>query len=78
MLDPQVRCVVGIDVAKRGHVVCALDVPGGTVRQPPFKIEATAAGYAQLRERLTRWGRPTSWRSASRPRAACGSPCTTP
>jgi transposase len=58
MLDPDVRCVVGIDVAKRGHVVCALDVPTGAVRQKPTKVEATAEGYARLRAQLARWGAP--------------------
>ena len=58
MLDPDVRCVVGIDVAKRGHVVCALDVPTGAVRQKALKIEATAEGYAGLRAQLGRWGTP--------------------
>ncbi len=58
MLDPQVRCVVGIDVAKRSHVVCALDVPTGKVRQRPTKLEATGAGYAELLGWLADWGTP--------------------
>jgi transposase len=58
MLDPEVRCVVGVDVAKRSHVVCALDVPAGTVRQKALQIEATAEGYAGLRARLAQWGAP--------------------
>jgi transposase len=58
MLDAAVRCVVGIDVAKRSHVVCALAVPTGAVRQKAFKIEATAAGYDGLCTQLARWGTP--------------------
>jgi hypothetical protein len=58
MLDPEVRCVVGIDVAKRGHVACALDVPSGAVRQKALTIDATAAGYAALRAALARWEEP--------------------
>jgi transposase len=60
MLDPEVRCIVGIDVAKRSHVVCALDVPTGAVRQKPLKIEATAEGYRQLRGHLARWAIPAA------------------
>ena len=44
MLDPAIRCVVAIDVAKRSHVLCALDAPSGTVRQKPMKLAATAEG----------------------------------
>jgi transposase len=58
MLESAVRCVVGIDVAKRGHVVCALDAPTGAVRQKALKVEATAAGYAGLCAQLARWGPP--------------------
>ena len=58
MLDPAVRCVVGIDVAKRSHVVAALDAPTGAVRQKALKVEATAAGYAGLCAQLARWGPP--------------------
>lgn len=58
MVDPAVRCVVGIDVAKRGHVVCALEAPTGAVRQKALKIEATADGYAGLCAHLARWGPP--------------------
>lgn len=62
MLEPEIRCVVGIDVAKRGHVVCALDVPSGAVREKALKIEATAAGYAGLQAVLARWGAPDELR----------------
>ena len=58
MLDATVRCVVGIDVAKRSHVVCALDARTGALRQKALRIEATAAGYAGLGAQLARWGAP--------------------
>jgi transposase len=58
MLPPQVRCVVGIDVAKRAHMVCALETPGGALRQKASRIEATAEGYALLRFWLQEWGTP--------------------
>jgi transposase len=58
MLDPAIRCIVGIDVAKRTHVLCALDAPRGAVRQKPIKIEATAEAYAQLCTQLAGWGAP--------------------
>jgi transposase len=58
MLDPAVRCVVGIDVAKRRHTACAVAAPAGAVLQKAWPVEATAAGYAGLAARLTRWGAP--------------------
>src|SRR3712207_6820892 len=58
MLGADVRCVVGVDVAKRSHVACALAAPSGAVRQRALKIAATAAGYAQLRAALAGWGEP--------------------
>jgi transposase len=58
MLAPEIRCVVGIDVAKQAHVVCALEVPSGVVRHKPSRIEASAEGYAQLRAWLESWGAP--------------------
>ena len=58
MLDPQVRCVVGIDVAKRSHVVCALEVPSGQLRQRPQPVAASPAGYAELQGWLAAWGGP--------------------
>ncbi len=60
MLDPQIQCVVGIDVAKRSHVVCALEAPSGKVRQRPKRIEASSAGYAELQHVLVEWGTPQS------------------
>jgi transposase len=60
MLDPQIQCVVGIDVAKRGHVVCAIDAVTGQVRQRLKHIEASRAGYAEFQSRLAEWGTPQS------------------
>jgi transposase len=58
MLDPKVNHVVGIDVAKASHVVCALEVPSGKVCQRPKSVAATAEGYADLVEWLAAWGGP--------------------
>jgi transposase len=55
MLSPEIRCVVGIDVAKQAHVVCALEAPSGTIRHKPSRIEATAEGYALLLAWLETW-----------------------
>ena len=56
MLAPEIHCVVGIDVAKHFHVVCALEAPSGSLRKPATKIAATAEGYAQLCTWLRTWG----------------------
>jgi len=56
--DPTLRFVVGIDVAKRRHVGCVLEVATGAVRQKAVVIEATADGYASLQQQLARWGTP--------------------
>lgn len=58
MLSSQIRCVVGIDVAKASHVVCALEVPGGAMRQRATRIQATTEGYAHLCQWLRGWGEP--------------------
>ncbi len=58
MMSAQIRCVVGIDVAKDAHVVCALEAPGGAVRQRATRIAASAQGYAQLVQWLQAWGEP--------------------
>ena len=58
MLAPEIRCVVGSDVAKHFHVVCALEAPSGGLRQRAAKIAATAQGYAQLCTWLRTWGEP--------------------
>jgi len=55
MALPEIRCVVGIDVAKSAHVVCALEAPSGAVRLKSTPIPATGAGYAQLVEWLDTW-----------------------
>lgn len=60
MLSPEIRCVVGIDIAKTAHVVCALDAPDGRVRQRPRRIAATAEGHAQLLAWLGGWGTPAA------------------
>ncbi len=48
MLPPEMRGVVGIDVAKTSPVVCALEAPGGAVRLTSTSLPARAAGSAQL------------------------------
>jgi transposase len=58
MVPSQIRYVVGIDVAKQFHVVCALEAPSGTLRQRATRIEATREGYDQLVQWLKRWGEP--------------------
>jgi transposase len=58
MLAPEIRYVVGIDVAKRSHTVCALDAQTGKVHLRPRTLEATAAGYAALGTLLQGWGAP--------------------
>ncbi|HEY7128012.1 MAG TPA: IS110 family transposase [Ktedonobacterales bacterium] len=58
MASAQIRCVVGIDVAKDLQVVCALEAPGGALRQRATRIEASAQGYAQLVQWLQAWGEP--------------------
>src|SRR5262249_33709728 len=57
MLPLEIGCVVGIDVAKSAHVVCALDVPSGAVRLKSTPLPASAAGYAQLVGWLREWDR---------------------
>jgi transposase len=58
MLPAQIQYVVGIDVAKEAHVVCALAAPTGVFKQRALKIPATAEGYAQLCQVLQQWGTP--------------------
>jgi transposase len=57
MMSAQIRCVVGIDVAKDAHVVCALEAPSGVVRQRATRIAAAREGYAQLVQWLQTWGK---------------------
>jgi transposase len=54
----ETRYVVGIDVAKQTHVVCALEAPGGAIWLKPSQIAASAAGYARLHEWLQNWAGP--------------------
>jgi transposase len=58
MLPAEIRCVVGIDVAKSTHVVCALDAPGG-VRLKSTPLPATADGHAHLLGWLQEWAAAT-------------------
>jgi transposase len=58
MVSAAIRCVVGIDVAKSAHVVCALEAPSGAVRLKSTSIPATAQGHAQLLAWLQEWGDP--------------------
>jgi Transposase len=58
MLPAEIQSVVGIDVAKQAHVVCALEAPSGAVLHKPSRIEATAEGYALLYSWLGTWGAP--------------------
>jgi transposase len=58
MLSPKIGCVVGSDVAKSTHVVCALEAPSGARRLKSTAIPATAAGHAQLLDWLRGWGEP--------------------
>lgn len=60
MLPPEIQYVVGIDIAKRSHVLCALDARTGKVHPRPRSFEATAAGYAEVRALLQAWGEPAA------------------
>jgi len=53
MLDPKVTSVVGIDVAKTSHVVCALETQFGKLLQRPRSI---AAGTFQVQRHLPATG----------------------
>jgi transposase len=60
MLPAEICCVVGIDVAKAAHVVCALQVPSGALRLKSTPIPATAEGHARLLTWLREWGEPSA------------------
>jgi transposase len=60
MLPAEIRCVVGIDVAKSAHVVCALQAPSGAPRLKSTSIPATAQGHAQVLAWLQAWGEPSA------------------
>lgn len=55
-----VACVVGIDVAKQSHTVCALRAPSGQVLQKPWVIPATREGYQEVVQRLRQWAEPAT------------------
>ena len=55
MTPAEIQCVVGIDVAKQAHVVCALEAPSGVLRHKPSQIEATRKGHARLLSWLATW-----------------------
>jgi transposase len=63
MTPAEIRCVVGIDVAKQAHVVCALEAPSGALRHKPSQIEATREGYTLLLSWLA------TWRAGAQPEA---------
>ena len=48
MLPAEIRGVVGIDVAKSAHVICALQAPSGALRLKSPSIPATAQGHAHV------------------------------
>lgn len=58
MLAPEICYVVGIDVAKRSHTVCALEAQTGQLHLRPRTIEASADGYAALCTLFQSWGAP--------------------
>jgi transposase len=47
--------VVGIDVAKQSHMVCALHSPSGHMQLSPTRIAATREGYTQVLSWLGTW-----------------------
>jgi transposase len=49
------RYVVGGDVAKQAHMVCAVCAPSGQVQLPPTRIPASREGYAQVLTWLGAW-----------------------
>jgi transposase len=55
-----VQCVVGSDVAKQSHTVCALRAPSGPVIQKPWTIPASREGYQELLQRLGQWAEPSA------------------
>jgi transposase len=60
MLDPQIRYVVGIDIAKQAHVYCVIAVASGTAQGRARTIPATQSGYQELLTALQPCGVPTS------------------
>jgi transposase len=60
MLDPQVRYVVGIDIAKQAHVYCVIAVASGTAQGRARTISATQSGYQELLTALQPCGAPAA------------------
>jgi transposase len=58
MLVPEIQYVVGIDVAKRTHTLCALGVATGKLHVRSRSIAATAEGHTELCSLLKSWGPP--------------------
>src|SRR5258708_27981705 len=56
MAPSALRCVVGMEGAKRAQVVGVRGAPGGGLRHTPSRSEATSAGYALLQSWLATWG----------------------
>jgi transposase len=56
MRAPQIRSVVGIDIAKQAHVYCVVEVATARVRVPPQTSSATAVGYQELVRTLQQLG----------------------
>ena len=51
MLSAQIHCVVGIDVAKASHVICALSAPSGCAihgERRPLTLSASALSSLSL------------------------------
>lgn len=63
MMPAEIRCVVGIEVAKPVQVVCALEAPSGALRHKPSQIEATREGSPLLLSWLA------TWRAGAQPEA---------
>ena len=60
MLPPEIDYVVGIDIAKQAHVVCALNAHTGQMHLRPRSFPATAQGYADLQAVVQQWGAPST------------------
>lgn len=55
-----VQYVVGVDIGKRAHMVCALAVPSGALQLASRPLPATRAGYEQLLGQLANWASPAA------------------
>jgi transposase len=60
MVNPEVRYVVGIDIAKLAHVYCMIEVASGAVQGRPRSIRATQSGYQELVAALRPCGAPAT------------------